>query len=61
LDLPDMSGYAATPLGNVQFAYRRMDDGAWQYRIRLPENAHGLLITPSDERVSFSGELRYAE
>jgi len=61
LDLPDLSGSAATSLGNVQFAYRRKDDGAWKYRIRLPENAQGLLITPSDKQLSFAGELRYAE
>ncbi len=61
LDLPDLSGSAATPLGIVRFAYRRTDDGAWQYQIRLPENVDGLLITPSDKRLSFTGELQYAE
>lgn len=61
LGFPDLSGSAATPLGNVQFVYRRTDDGTWQYRIRLPENVHGLLIMPSDKRIPFSGELRYAE
>ncbi len=61
LDLPDLSGSAATSLGIVRFAYKRTDDGAWQYRIRLSENAHGLLITPSGRRLSFAGELQYAE
>ena len=61
LDLPDLSGSAATPLGPVQFAYRRTNDGTWQYRIRLPEGAGGVLITPSDKRLSFEGELQYAE
>ena len=61
LGFPDLSGSAATPLGNVQFVYRQTDDGTWQYRIRLPENVHGLLIMPSDKRIPFSGELRYAE
>ena len=61
LDLPDLSGSAATPFGVVRFAYRWTDDGAWQYWIRLPDGTKGVLITPSDKRLSFEGELRYAE
>ncbi len=61
LDLPDLSGSAVTPLGHVHFAYRRRDDSTWQYRIRLPDGVDGLLITPSDKRLSFSGELQYME
>lgn len=61
LDLPDLSGSAATPFGVVRFAYRRTDDGAWQYWIRLPDGTKGVLIMPSDKRLSFEGELRYAE
>ncbi len=61
LDLPDLSGSVTTPLGNVRFAYRRTDDGVWQYQIRLPDGTDGLLITPSDKRISFAAELQYAE
>ena len=61
LDLPDLSGTASTPLGRVQFDYRRADRGVWQYHIELPEGAEGLFISPSGKRLSFRDTLQFSE
>lgn len=61
LDLPDLSGTVITPLGGVSFDYRRDDQGAWRYRVTLPEGAEGLFISPSGKLISFTDTLQYAE
>ena len=61
LDLPDLSGTASTPLGRVEFDYRRADRGVWQYHIELPEGAEGLFISPSGKRLSFRDTLQFSE
>ena len=60
LDLPDLSGTVITPLGPVQYRYRKTADQGWRYEIILPEQAEGRLVLSESGQISFAGKLSYA-
>lgn len=51
MDLPDLSGQAATDKGPVRFDYRK-EDGVWTYRIELPEGLSGRFIHPDGREAA---------
>ena len=42
--LPDLSGLAATPKGDIKFHYYK-ENSEWKYEITMPEGMQGVLIT----------------
>ena len=59
LNLPDLSGTAITPLGHVQYQYRKDQSNGWWYEIILPEQAEGCLILSEGRQILFTGKLFY--
>lgn len=52
--LPDLWGAACTPKGPVEFRYQREEAG-WRYRVLLPKDASGTLITPDGTHHLLTG------
>lgn len=51
MDLPDLSGQAATDKGSVMFDYRRDETGKWQYLLELPAGMKGRFVCSDGREV----------
>lgn len=51
MDLPDLSGRAATKKGTVTFDYRKEETGEWRYTLELPAGMTGRFVCPDGREV----------